>query len=193
VKNLLNDSEDSLMLLLIQGCKRQERESQRLLYQHYFGYAMSICVRYCKSYDEAKEVLNDGFLKVFTKIDQYHLDTSFNAWLRRIMINSAIDHYRRERKHYNHISTDDAVLPQIHLNGAIEELSYGELMGLVQRLSPGYRAVFNLYVIDGYNHEEIGKMLGISTGTSKSNLMKARANLKKMLQTENYEQYAKYI
>lgn len=181
------------MLLLIQGCKRHDRDSQRLLYQHYYSYAMSVCARYCKSMDEAKEVVNDGFMKVFSKIDLYKTETSFKAWLRRIMINASIDHYRSERKHYYHDDVDAVVIPLHVSNDGVDELSYAELLALVQRLSPAYRAVFNLYVMDGYNHEEIGKLLGISSGTSKSNLMKARENLKRMLGNVNAERYAKYI
>jgi RNA polymerase sigma factor (sigma-70 family) len=181
------------MLLLIQGCKRQDRESQRLLYQHYYGYAMSVCARYCKTSEEAKEVVNDGFMKVFTRIDQYRPDTSFQAWLRRILINASIDHYRKEMKHYHHADVQEITLPVHAGNEGLASLSYGELMTLVQRLSPAYRTVFNLYVIDGYNHDEIASMLGISSGTSKSNLMKARENLKKMLGSMNETSYAKYI
>ena len=180
------------MLLLIQGCKRNDRESQRLLYRHYYGYAMSICLRYCKTKDEAEEVLNDGFLKVFQKIDQYRLDTSFKAWLRRIMINSSIDHYRKEVKHYNQFDVTEVTIQDTGTD-AVESISYAELMALVQRLSPAYRAVFNLHVIDGYTHEEIGKMLGISEGTSKSNLLKARNNLRKMLERYSNVEYAKYV
>src|SRR6478752_4137234 len=89
------------MQLLIQSCKKNDRESQRLLYQHYYGYAMSICVRYCRSYEESKEIVNDGFMKVFKKLDQHETESSFKAWLHKIMVNSAIDHYRKEVKHYH--------------------------------------------------------------------------------------------
>lgn len=182
------------MQLLIQGCKKKNRESQRLLYQHYYGYAMSICVRYCRSMEESKEVVNDGFMKVFQKIDQHVTESSFKAWMRKIMINASIDHYRMEVKHHHQSELDHNSLTYMTSNSAEDDLSYAELIRMIQRLSPGYRAVFNLYVIDGFTHQEIAKTLGISEGTSKSNLMKARENLKKMIEKMNRgDLYAKYV
>lgn len=193
VEEFLNQEESSMQLLL-QGCKKNDRESQRLLYQHYYGYAMSICARYCRSYEEAKEIANDGFMKVFIKLDQHETESSFKAWLRKIMVNSAIDHYRKELKHYHQTPPAQEELNGTVNNNAIDDLSYAELIGMVQRLTPGYRAVFNLHVIDGYTHEEISGLLGISEGTSKSNLMKARENLKKMLEKMNREDLqSKYV
>jgi RNA polymerase sigma factor (sigma-70 family) len=178
------------MHLLIQGCKRNDRDSQRLLYQHYYSYALSICVRYSRNVAEAKEVVNDGFMKVFGKIDQYNQESSFKGWIRKIMINASIDQYRKELKHQQQDPVEFAnsafIQPQ-----AITDLSNEELVGLVQKLSPAYRAVFNLYVMDGYTHEEIGKMLKISAGTSKSNLLKARENLRRMLEGLNRISYEK--
>lgn len=170
------------MQLLLQGCRRNDRESQRLLYQHYYAYAMSICVRYSHSIEEAKEIVNDGFLKVFKKIDQYEeKEPSFKAWLRRIMINTAIDHYRKELKHYYHQDINAQTELVTNEGNGLNNLSHAELIGLIQQLSPAYRTVFNLYVIDGYTHQEIAGLLNISDGTSKSNLMKARAKLRKAL------------
>lgn len=170
------------MQLLLQGCRKNDRESQRLLYQHYYAYSLSICIRYSHSVDEAKEIVNDGFLKIFKKIDQYEKEQSFKSWLRRIMINTAIDHYRKELKHYYH--QDIKALSTVEANNvsAMSDLSYAELIGLIQKLTPAYRAVFNLYVIDGFTHQEISELLGISVGTSKTNLMKARNNLKNTLE-----------
>lgn len=179
------------MQLLLEGCRQNNRESQRLLYQHYYSYAMSICLRYCRSSDGAKEILNDGFLKVFKKIDQYNPDTSFKAWLRRIMINTAIDYYRREAKHNYHEDIENTSL-ESNQPEVIGQLSYEELIHMIQRLPPAYRAVFNLHVVDGYSHEEIGLILNISEGTSKSNLMKARISLKKMLEKMN-KSYARSV
>jgi RNA polymerase sigma factor (sigma-70 family) len=178
------------MHLLILGCKRNDRDSQRLLYQHYYSYALSICVRYSRSIPEAKEVVNDGFMKVFAKIDQYNQDSPFKGWLRKIMINASIDQYRKELKHQQHDNLA-SVFSSVIQPQAITDLSFEELIGLVQKLSPAYRAVFNLYVIDGYTHEEIGKILNISSGTSKSNLLKARENLKRMLDGLNRISYEK--
>lgn len=178
------------MDLLIQGCKRNDRDSQRLLYQHYYSYALSICIRYSRSVSEAKEVVNDGFMKVFGKIDQYNSDSPFKGWLRSIMIHASIDQYRKERKHQNAESIQN-VHPVFTQPDVITTLSHEELIGLIQKLSPAYRAVFNLYVIDGFTHPEIGKLLKISVGTSKSNLLKARENLRKMLEGLNIVSYEK--
>jgi len=178
------------MHLLIQGCKRNDRDSQRLLYQHYYAYALSICARYSRNINEAKEVVNDGFMKVFVKIDQYNPEAPFKGWLRKIMINASIDQYRKELKHQQKDPVEYAhkafTEPQ-----AVTDLSHEELIELIQKLSPGYRAVFNLHVIDGYTHVEIGKLLNISTGTSKSNLLKARENLRRMLEGLNRISYEK--
>ncbi|HCZ37800.1 MAG TPA: RNA polymerase subunit sigma-70 [Cytophagales bacterium] len=178
------------MHLLIQGCKRNDRDSQRLLYQHYYSYALAICLRYSRSAAEAKEVVNDGFLKVFDKIDRYNVELPFKAWLRKIMINASIDQYRKELKHAHQAPVEQAQL--MHSQPvAVSNLSHDELIALVQKLTPAYRAVFNLYVIDGYTHREIGKLLNIAEGTSKSNLLKARENLRSMLDGMNEMPYGK--
>jgi RNA polymerase sigma factor (sigma-70 family) len=178
------------MHLLIQGCKRNDRDSQRLLYQHYYSYALAICLRYSRSTAEAKEVVNDGFLKVFDKIDQYNVELPFKAWLRKIMINASIDQYRKELKHAHQAPVERAQLMHSQPE-AVSNLSHEELIALVQKLTPAYRAVFNLYVIDGYTHREIGKLLNIAEGTSKSNLLKARENLRSMLDGMNEMPYGK--
>ncbi|TRX62019.1 RNA polymerase sigma factor [Fulvivirga sp. M361] len=179
-------------MVLIKGCQEGDRQSQRLLYKHYFAYCMSICVRYSQSEEEAKEILNDAFIKAFNKIGQYDTSKPFKAWIRRIMINTAIDHFRSNKKHYYHSDIDDGYDEAVEAN-VVGDLSYEEILLLVQRLSPVYQAVFSLYVIDGYSHENISKKLGISVGTSKSNLSKARANLKKMLMKTSKEVYEQYI
>jgi len=178
------------MHLLIQGCKHNDRDSQRLLYQHYYSYALGICFRYSRNTEEAKEAMNDGFMKVFGKINQYQHDSPFKGWIRKIMINASIDQYRKELKYQQQDSVESAHSAFIKPD-AISSLSHEELIGLIQKLSPAYRAVFNLYVIDGYTHEEIGKMLKISSGTSKSNLLKARENLRVMLEGLNRISYEK--
>jgi RNA polymerase sigma factor (sigma-70 family) len=178
------------MHLLIQGCKRKDRDSQRLLYQHYYLYALSICARYSVNMNVAREAVNDGFMKVFEKINQYHPDSSFKAWLRKIMIHASIDKYRKELKHLHQGLIEETTSVFIQPR-AVADISHEELIGLVQKLSPGYRAVFNLFVIDGYTHEEIGKILGISSGTSKSNLLKAREHLRRMLHDLNKMRYEK--
>ncbi|MBC8154076.1 MAG: RNA polymerase sigma factor [Bacteroidetes bacterium] len=176
---------------LLAGCLGNQRQSQELLYKQFYGYAMSICLRYTRTREEALDVLNDGFLKVFTKLDQYNPELPFKAWVRRIMINTALDHYR-QAVHHQHADLGQATehVPASSAD-AYSQLAYEELLGLIGHLSPAYRLVFNLYVIDGYSHEEIATQLTISVGTSKSNLARARENLRAMLQKKTNNEYAK--
>ena len=166
---------------LIKACKKGKRASQKELYKLFYSYGMSICLRYSQNREEAQEVLNDGFVKVFSKLEKYDLNLSFKAWLRRILINSAIDYYR---KHHKHQHTLEMVQDQYFDDApnALHNLSVQEIMDLVQELSPAYRMVFNLYVIEGYKHQEIAAQLNITVGASKSNLAKARMKLRIMLE-----------
>ena len=134
-----------------------------------------------KTSEEAKEILNDGFIKVFQHIKRfkYNPKQPFKAWLRRILINAAIDHFRQQKKHYYH--TDIEEIPHeldTYEPTIVNQLSYDEIMVLVQQLSPAYRMVFNLHVVEGYKHPEIARKLGISVGASKSNLAKAKKKSK---------------
>ena len=169
---------------LLEGCRIGNPKSQELLYRQFYGYAMGICLRYTRTHDEAIEIVNDGFMKVFNNADKVDFTKSFKNWLRRIMVNTALDYYRQNHKHYNHEDIQAAEYLISDGKDASSDLSYEELLGLVQRLSPAYRTVFSLFVIDGYSHEEIGDMLRISIGTSKSNLARARINLREMLSKE---------
>ncbi|RZK60499.1 MAG: RNA polymerase sigma factor [Pedobacter sp.] len=141
---------------------------------------MRICLRYAKNKDEAVEMVNDGFMKVFMNMHKYDRQRSFNAWISTIMINTSIDYYRsRIRKiEMEELNAKHEVEDSENI---LSHLNYEDLIKLVQKLSYAYRTVFNLFAIDGFSHEEISEMLSISVGTSKSNLFKARENLKKML------------
>jgi RNA polymerase sigma factor (sigma-70 family) len=158
---------------------------------------MAICDRYTSKQDDAVEILNDGFLKVFKEIHHYKpayadVVSSFKGWLRKIMVYTAIDHYRKYHKHKMVTQLDDVVYQMASVNeDALDKLSYEEIIRAVQELSPGYRTVFNLFVIEGLSHEEIATQLGISTGTSKSNLFKARLQLQKILLKQHQIQAAK--
>jgi RNA polymerase sigma factor (sigma-70 family) len=152
---------------------------------------MAICDRYTNRQDDALEILNDGFLKIFREIHHYQpayadVVSSFKGWMRKIMVYTAIDHFRKNQKHQL-VTQLDSVVFQVESSGetAIDKLSYEEIIRGVQELSPGYRTVFNLFIIDGLSHEEISNQLGISTGTSKSNLSKARKQLQKILFKQN--------
>lgn len=165
---------------LISGCVKQDRKCQKLLYKAFYGFAMGICLRYAGNRDEAAEVMNQGFFKVFTNIARYDSDRPFKAWLGRIMMNASIDHYRANLKM---AYTDDLEKAEDISDGELADrkLNYDELIALVQQLPQAYRTVFNLFAIEGYGHDEIDEMLGISAGTSKSNLHKARQKLKLMI------------
>ena len=171
----------------IEGCVNNNRESQKKIYNSFYGYAMSICDRYSGNYDDAVEILNDGFLKVFKEIHKYkpaYTDTvaSFKGWLRQIMVYTAIDHYRKIKKHLLNGHTDPVTLQVAATQEtALDRLSYQEILAAVRQLSPAYRTVFNLFVMEGLSHEEISNKLGIAEGTSKSNLAKARMHLQKIL------------
>lgn len=175
--------EDKLLQLL-DGCKKNNRYSQKLLYQQFYNFAMSICLRYTSNQYEASEVLNDGFFKVFTNLDKYDSSRPFKAWLSRIMHNTSIDYYRANLKMAAMEDLDKA--GDVETDVSIEnKLGYEDLLALVQCLPSSYRVVFNLYEIDGYSHDEIAQMLGISTGTSRSNLYKAKHKLQEMVSTKN--------
>lgn len=161
---------------IIQGCKKGDRASQKDLYKRFYSYSMKICVRYAQNDEEAKEILNDSFVKVFKKIDRhYDLTLSFKAWLNKILVNTAIDHFRK----YQH-QVKASNMESLHVSyedDTIDRLSAEEILALVRELPPAYRLAFNLYVVEGYKHHEIAQQLDISEGTSKSNLFKARMHL----------------
>lgn len=183
----------------IEECVQNSRESQKKIYSSFYGYAMSICERYAGNYDDAVEIVNDGFLKIFKEIYRYrpaYIDTtaSFKGWLRKIMVYTAIDHYRKNKKHMHNGQMDPATLQiATQYETALDKLSYDEILKAVQLLSPAYRAVFNLFVFDGLSHDEISNKLGIAEGTSKSNLSKARIQLQKILSKETEIKYKKNV
>jgi RNA polymerase sigma factor (sigma-70 family) len=182
---------------IVHGCCKANRASQREFYTLYFGFAMNICNRYCNSIFEAEEIMNDGFLKIFNQLKnfvpkQHSYETSLMAWMKTIFIHTAIDAFRKNNNyHSNELIGEHAVDKETNEEHVLDKITYKEILTLLQNLSPGYRAVFNLYVIDGFKHEEIAAQLKISIGTSKSNLAKAKLNIQKMILQKNsmlYEQ-----
>jgi len=175
----------------IRGCALNSRESQKKLYSSFYAYAMTICDRYVNNEEDAMEILNDGFLKIFKEIHHFtptysDVTSSFKGWLRKIMICTAIDHFRKNHKHKILTELNENVI-KIPVTGAdaLEKISYEEIILAIQKLSPGYRTVLNLFIIEGFSHEEIAEQLDISIGTSKSNLWKARNQLQKILFKQN--------
>lgn len=165
---------------LIRGCKNGNRSAQEKLFKLYAGKMLGVCVRYFQDRVEAEDVLQDGFIKVFQKIDSFRNDGSFEGWIRKIMVNTALEQYRKNKNLYAVVDAEE-VQEDLTENFLIESMDAKYLLKLIHELPSGYKAVFNLYAIEGYGHKEIAELLGISEGTSKSQLARARALLKKKL------------
>jgi RNA polymerase sigma factor (sigma-70 family) len=177
------------IILLLEGCKKNNRSSQQAMYTLLSGYAMGICLRYAGNQQEAEELLQEGFMKLFRHIEKFesnrHADvlTLLKGWFKRILINTCIDQFRKNRHNtMAYTINPEFDLPAVSQATAVDQLSYKELVDAIKLLSPGYRQVFNLFVIEGLTHEDISEKLGISVGTSKSNLSKAREKMKKIIQ-----------
>lgn len=174
---------------LVQGCLKADPAAQEALYQRYARKMMSICMRYAHNRDQAQDMLQDGFVKVFHKMDHYRADGPLGGWIARTMVNTALDHIRRNKPYDQSLDLTEA--EYLHQEDAtvLGTMTTDELMALIQALPTGYRTVFNLFAIEGYPHKEIAGMLGISENTSKSQFMKARAYLRKLLPKEAVAQY----
>ncbi len=173
---------------LIKKCKAGERKAQEMLYKQFASKMLGVCLRYATGRMEAEDMLQNGFIKVFNKIGDYRFDGSFEGWIRRIMVHTSIEHYRKHHKMV--LSPIDEVYEQAnddHL--PTSKLAAEELMALIQQLPAGYRIVFNLYAIEGYSHKEIAAIAGISEGTSKSQLSRARSILKEQIIKEQEKKY----
>ncbi len=169
---------------LITACVRKERKAQYELYKQVFRYLMSICIRYTHSYEDANAALNMGFLKILNSIEKYRTDVPFKSWIRKIMINVLIDEYRKKKKDDKNmrVAYDYAEgTPLVELNNAIAKMDAERIHRLIMELPPISQKVFNLFVIDGFEHKEIASMLGITEGTSKWHLHNSREQLKEKL------------
>lgn len=172
---------------LVEGCKKNSRIAQQEIFRKLYGKLLGMCLRYSENQEEAQDVLQNGFIKVFQNIGNYKGDGSFEGWIKRIVVNTAIDNYRRKKTRGVQVNSDLAERVGSHMaeeedaESIYNQVPVKEVLAAVQKLSPAYQAVFNLYVMEGYSHNEISEMLQISVGTSKSNLSKARLNLQKML------------
>ena len=184
-----NENYHTKLVSILKGCLRGKRKSQRALYELYYAYGMSIALRYSNDREESVEILNDAFMKVFINLEKFDLTKPFKPWFRKILVNCSINRFnanQRRIKEENIEYGEGANTPEDILSG----ISYDEIVEMVRKLSPAYRTVFNLYVIEGYKHEEIAEMLNISVGTSKSNLSKAKQNLRGILKDFFQEDYA---
>lgn len=169
---------------MIDGCIAGKRASQDKLYKKFSSLLFGICLRYAKNRMEAQDVLQEVFVKIYNNIHTYHYDGSFEGWLRRIAVNTSITQYRKNLKHAYQTDIDDVVK---HKNDPLDhhdlEYTAEEMMKCIAMLPPGYKTVFNLYVVEGFMHKEIGDMLGIDVNTSKSQLSRAKTYLQRELAT----------
>jgi len=178
----INHAEENFIL----ACVANEEWALKVIYKEYYPTMLPVCLRYANNYDDALDILHEGFIKVFRHISKYKAGTSLGSWIRRIMINTSIDYYRKvKRRRTENLET--AYGQSIKGADAVSDLTTQEIMKALQRLTPAYRSVFNLYVIEGYSHREVGVMLGITESTSRSNLVKARTKLKDILLAQDFE------
>jgi len=191
--------ENNLMVIL-SGCRQGDPAWQKVLYEQYYGYVFTICIRYASTREEATQILNDGFVRAFRGLSSFDVpekDTdilpAFMGWLKKIMIHTGINYKKSLIRQISWDSHDNEAenLPSKDRH-PIESMAYEELVALIQNLSPAYRHVFSLFVLDGYSHEDIAKIMNISIGTSKSNLLKARGKLRKMLELSHAEEISRY-
>ena len=170
---------------IIKRCKQGDRKAQESVYNLLAGKMFAVCLRYCPNYEDARDVLHDGFVTVFTKIGQFHNEGSFEGWVRRIFVNHAIEHYRNKTKSAIVSGIDDNdhyyATPEADDEWGAYQLTEAEILAMVDELPPQYKVVFNLYVIEGLSHRDISEKLGISEGTSRSNLLRARSILQKLV------------
>ncbi|WP_254561044.1 RNA polymerase sigma factor [Dyadobacter diqingensis] len=170
---------------VVKACIAGNNQAQRYLYKKFFGYAKSICLRYTTSKEESEEVLNEGFLKVFRNLEGYDNTYPFKVWLRTIMVNTAISNFRKNKKHSEEkIALEDA--PYLGFEeDIVSHITAEEILQLIQHIKPVYKNVFLLYVVDGYNHREVGELLGINEATVRSHYVRARALLQHLIK-QNY-------
>jgi RNA polymerase sigma factor (sigma-70 family) len=173
--NLTYDEQD-----FIHACIAKDGIALKKLYEDHYPIMFPICRRYANNEQDALDILHDGFIKVFKNIDKYQVGTSLTAWIKRVMVNTSIDYYRRETRRRS-VDIDDAVSIASDNPDALSNISAEEIISLLQHLSTAYRSVFNLYVIEGYSHKEVADLLDITESTSRSNLVKARTKLKELL------------
>lgn len=181
----LSNNED--VKRIVDGCAKGDRKSQHELYKALYGKMLGVCVRYASDIEEAKDLTQDGFIKIFEKIKKFKHIGSLEGWMKKIIVNNAIDYHRKkakmsldyEKSYLLNNNTDEDDEKEID-KMQLENLTAEKIIELIQEMSPAYRIVFNLFVIEDYSHKEIAEILNISIGTSKSNLAKAKAKLKNL-------------
>lgn len=173
---------------LLDGCKAGNRKSQEMLYKACSGKMLGVCMRYAKDHFEAEDMMQTGFIKIFKKINDFRGEGSFEGWMRRIMVHTSIEFYRKNLRSLNVVDIDESHEQSATTAFDMSSINVKDLMRLIQNLSNGYRLVFNMYAIEGYSHKEIAEQLGITEGASKSQLSRARAILREqILNLEGYK------
>lgn len=166
---------------LISDCQKGDRRAQKQLYETYSGKMMSVCLRYCKDRETARDLLHDGFLKVYSHIDGFESKGSFEGWIRRIMVNTALEHIRKQNEEGHSLDIEEAYALTNGDYGILEKLQADELIKLIQKLPDTYRTVFNLFVVEGYSHREISEEMRITESSSRVYLTRAKQSLQEML------------
>ena len=181
MSSLFNYFDPNDLRSVVEACLSGNQVAQRCLYKKHFGYAKSICLRYTSFPEDAEEVMNEGFFKVFNNLKSYDPVYPFKAWLRTIMVNTAISYYRKHKKHSDdHITLEDA--PNLRFEEDIlSRITADEILNLVQMLKPDYKNVFLMHAVDGFNHREIADMLNINEATIRSQYIRARAKLQQLI------------
>jgi len=178
----MNDEE------MLAGCQANKENAQRHLFERYVKIMTGVCLRYVDSYEEAQDVVQNGFIKVFKKINTFSSKGSLEGWIRKIMVNSSLDYLRKIKHERFHLSVDDVDYRLKENQLIVDSLQAEDLLKVIQTLPTGYRTVFNMYAIEGYSHKEIAEELDISENTSKSQYSRARSLLKKKLEQQNINQ-----
>ncbi len=168
--------------LLLEGCLANHRKSQEGLYRHFYGFAMTIALRYSRDEHDAADIMSHAFVKIFKSIKSYDSQKgSLHAWIKKIIINEGLDHIRSRKRFSENVDVETIEAPEVN-NAALEQMGSEEIMNIIKRLPPATHAVFILYAVEGYNHREVSERLGISEGTSKWHLSEARKTLQQQLQ-----------
>ncbi len=165
---------------IISGCLSGSRKMQEALYAKYASKMYAVCLRYSGNADDAQDLLQEGFIKIFKNLDKFRSDGSFEGWIRRIFVNTSIEYYRKKSALQKKIDPAEVVVEDKSFT-ILDELAEDDIINMIRELPPGYKLVFNMHVIEGYSHKEIADLLNINEGTSKSQLARAKMALKKMI------------
>jgi RNA polymerase sigma factor (sigma-70 family) len=170
---------------IIEGCLKGDRRMQERLYERYAPKMYGVCLRYAGNAEDAQDILQDGFVKVFRHLERFRSEGSFEGWMRRIFVNTAIEQYRKKVILQKVDEHQEERMEDTNWN-VLDKLAAKDILNALQELSPGYRTVFNLFVVEGYSHKDIASMMGISEGTSKSQLARAKGILQQMLKENRF-------